>query len=342
MNDYSFEEVFEKCTGAGHFHLLLGNGFSQAWNRDIFSYNSIHANAKEQLARGNLSKCFEVLQTKDFEKVINALRYSELLAEVYGSDKSIAVAMKTDQTKLKEILIETLSKHHPDSPSSISESQYTAVRKFLGRFKNRYTLNYDLLLYWSLLHEVEGEPKFKIDDGFRSPDETDGSDYVTWDISNTNDQSVYYLHGALHLSESKTELKKCCWSRTGTKLIDQIRESLKADRYPLFVSEGSAEEKMSRIMKSAYLQRGLKSLSAIGGTLVVFGFALSENDSHILKYISKSKVQNICVSLYGDKNSDANKEIIKRSKGILGLNRKKAINCYFFDADTANVWGEKP
>lgn len=90
----------------------------------------------------------------------------------------------------------------------------------------------------------------KCDDGFRHPDGAENSEYVSWEIENSNEQNIHYLHGALHLFESEVELMKYTWSRTGTKLMDQINAALKNDFYPVIVAEGTSDQKMSRIMKS--------------------------------------------------------------------------------------------
>jgi len=160
---------------------------------------------------------------------------------------------------------------------------------------------------------------------------------VTWLIENTNRHNLYYLHVALHIFDAGSELKKYTWSKTGVPLIDQIRKALNRDYYPLIVAEGKREEKEIRISHSAYLQRGQKSLACIGGNLFIYGHSLAENDNHILRLITKSKITKLFVSIYGNQDTSENIEIIKKAHSLLkGSNR---IELLFYSAESAKVWG---
>lgn len=50
----------------------------------------------------------------------------------------------------------------------------------------------------------------------------------------------------------KGEIEKFSWRATGTPLIDQARNALKQNKYPLFASEGDHNKKFSRIMHNTY------------------------------------------------------------------------------------------
>jgi len=340
----TFAEAIASIPARDGKHLLLGNGFSQACRSDIFSYGSL----LEKADFSNLSKTakdsFNTLETTDFEVVIRTLRDSAKLVALYANDqKKLVSTLNGDAKKLKNLLVDTISKHHPANPSKLSDSEFSHGREFLRNFKNIYTLNYDLLLYWTLMHDLEGEKSFQkinFDDGFRHPDGEDESvTYVSWEVENSNKQNVYYLHGALHLFESDTELQKFTWTRTGVKLIDQINESLERESYPLIVAEGTSDQKMGRIMKSGYLQRGLKSLASIGGSLFVYGMSMSPNDEHILKRIEKSKISNLWIGVYGDPKAKSNKDMIARASALENMNGKKSpLSVKFYDAQSANVW----
>jgi hypothetical protein len=338
----SFTQAIAQADGKKR--LLLGNGFSQSCRKNIFSYGSLFNKADFSSLSGNAKKAFDALKTTNFEEVIKALRDSAKLTKVYAaSNKSLADKMKSDSEGLKKILVDTIAKNHPLQPNEISNEEFTECRSFLKNFDTIYTLNYDLLLYWTLMHVTGFEDKkdlIKCDDGFRHPDSADDeTEYVSWEIENSNDQNIHYLHGALHLFESEVELMKYTWSRTGTKLMDKINAALKKDFYPVIVAEGTSDQKMSRIMKSAYLQRGLKSLASTTGSLFVFGMALHENDEHILKRIRKGKVSELYVGIYGDPESAANKALKKNAQKLSAeRSSKKPLDVKFYDASTANVW----
>lgn len=347
MNLLSYKDALIQSSNSKR-KLLLGNGFSIACRSDIFRYDTLYEQASPSF-NSNIKNAFSSLNTKDFELVMKALKNASLLVEVYNpANTTLIKKLKEDADTLKTILVQTIAKTHPERPSDITIDEYRTCRYFLKDFECIYTLNYDLLLYWTLMSSDENSLEdFKLvcDDGCRTPD-SGKEDYVTWSIENTNSQNVHYLHGALHLFDAGTELKKYTWINTGVKLIDQIRNALDKDVYPLFVSEGTADEKEEKINHSSYLSRGLRSIANIGGSLFIYGHSLAENDNHILDLIPKSNVETLYVSIYGDPASVSNSNIIfkannmavSRQNLILKKKKKKPLNLEFFDAATAKIW----
>lgn len=246
--------------------------------------------------------------------------------------------LREDANSLKNVLVQAIAGNHPDHPDAVTEIQYKACRQFLGHFETMYTVNYDLLLYWTLMRK-EHPPEIKCDDGFRQPD--DGpQDYVTWEPDNIKQQNVHYLHGALHIFDSPTEVQKYTWANTGVRLIVQIRDALERDLYPLFVSEGESAQKLEHINHSGFLSKASRSFVSIGGSLFIYGHSLDANDDHIIRLIPKSNVKQLFVSIYGDEKSEDNKRIIKRAMGLpLERRKKTSLDVYFYRSDSANVWG---
>jgi hypothetical protein len=185
----------------------------------------------------------------------------------------------------------------------------------------------------------ELEPELLADDGFRSPDEPD-TEYVTWEIGNTNRQNIHYLHGALHLFDAGHELKKYTWSRTGIALIDQIRSSLAQNLYPLIVAEGDNMKKKEKINHSNFLSRSYRSFGSITGSLFLHGHSLGDSDSHLVRIIERKRVSQLFVSLHGDPDSPHNRAIAQKVSLMPNLRSKKnPLSYYFYDAASANVWG---
>ena len=346
MKLLSFGKAMEQTDGVGKRHLMLGNGFSIALKPGIFTYTALFDQAEKA---GNIldriGATFKALQTTDFETVIRVLRDSAAVVPSYLEDQSIrsgtAALLREDADAVRELLARTVSESHPERPSDVTENQYKACRHFLSNFDgNIYTLNYDLLLYWTFMQALE--PKVRADDGFRTPDDG-GEEYVTWDIEKSNDQNIFYLHGALHIHDAGYELRKYTWVNTGVRLIQQIRSALNDDRFPLIVSEGRSHEKMTKISHSNYLSRCYRSFAKIGGSLIIYGHSLAENDDHILKLIPKSKVKKVLVGLYGDAKSPGNKQIIRRAEKFPAERRHSTkLDVLFFDVSTADVWGDSP
>lgn len=331
-------------------HVLLGNGFSIDWKKDVFKYDALMQRANFSSLKVNSTSLFELLKTKDFEIVIDALRKASMLSKLYIlTDVSLSSRFAADADELKKILASTIADNHPDIPSEITSSEYTYCRNFLVNFSSIYTLNYDLLLYWVLMHD-EGGLDIKHDDGFRDSDDED-ADYVVWDNGNSHGQNIHYLHGALHLFDGGTELKKFTWNKTGIKLIDQIRDALSVNLFPLIVTEGTSEEKLTKINHSGYLHKAKRSFSEIGGSLFIHGHSLADNDDHIISLIPETKINKIFISTMSDLESDSNKDkllkiqvlldkrkdIIKQARSGRKIKRQE-IEVYFYKADSAHVW----
>ena len=320
-------------------HVLLGNGFSLALSRDLFSYGSLFEIADFKNVATSARDVFEVLGTTDFEVVMRALQQAAAVIPTYApGTTAIADSMVEDALSLREILVQAIAGNHPSRPGDVAAHQYSACRTFLSKFKKIYTLNYDLLLYWAMMQK-EVAPDWSADDGFRTP-EYGESDYVTWEINQTNRQSIFYMHGALHLFDAGSELQKYTWVNTGVPLIDQIRRALDDEKYPLYVAEGESEDKLIRIKHSDYLSRCFRSFAGIGGTLFVHGHSLADSDDHITRLIGKSRVKQLFVSLFGDPTSDANRGIVaKANRFQSNADGTRVITVNYYDAESANVWG---
>ena len=344
MKLLSFDQALKASQGGGKRHLLLGNGFSIALKPKIFTYTALFDQAKKKgLLTEEVAALFAALMTTDFEVVIKALRDAAIVSEVYLHDaktkRELPAKLRKDADAVREVLAKTISDSHPERPHDVTPEQYAYCRRFLSHFDDIYTLNYDLLLYWTSMQDLE--PDILHDDGFRTPD--DGpTDYVTWDIEKTNNQNIHYLHWALHIFDAGIELQKYTWCNTRVALIEQIREALAANKFPLIVAEGRSDEKLERIVHSNYLSRSFRSFSAIGGSLFIYGHSLADNDEHILRLIEKNKVSVLYVGVYGDPNSDSNKRIIKRAKEFPTTRPpKRPLKVEFFDSTTARVWDGK-
>jgi len=335
-----FADVQDRLARDGtQAHLLVGNGFSRALRNDIFSYDALFNRADFGRLPDTARAAFTAIGTTDFEFVMRTLRSAASLLEVYlPNDLALRQQLLADANALRELLAATIAANHPEGPFEIDDEAYAACRKFLGPFRNIYTLNYDLLLYWTLMHD-ESEPHVKCDDGFRTPQDGE-AEYVTWEVEQSDAQNIHYLHGALHVFDAKTTIQKFTWSNTGTRLIEQIRAALAQDKYPLIVAEGESERKLERILHSNYLSRSYRSFSKIAGSLVVFGHSMHPNDEHIIHLIDSGKTRLIFVGLHGDPGSAVNQRIVARMN-IAQATRpsRRPLDVYFFDSATATVWG---
>ena len=220
----------------------------------------------------------------------------------------------------------------------ISDDEYNACRTFLANFNTIYSLNYDLLLYWAQMHTSEGETPGS-DDGFRKPEDDFEAEYVTWEPHQSHGQNTWFLHGALHVFDTGNEIQKYTWINTGVRLIEQIRDALQRDYFPLFVAEGTSREKQARIRHSDYLAKAYRSFSEITGALFVYGHSLAKNDEHFLRRIEKGKVKHLYVGIFGDSSTPNNRKIISRAKRMKDERGFRIpLEVSFFDSDSAHVW----
>jgi len=346
---YSFTDALDAGKEIeGHRHLLLGNGFSIACRPDSFDYGKLFDEADFKALSIEASSLFALFGTADFERTIEALRVSADVIGLYGSTpRDLIDLLDSDADALKEALAEVLARKHPDNVGAIEDREYASARQFLAHFDGRiYTVNYDLLLYWTLLQDAG--PPVRNDDGFRADPDDEDAEWVVWDGYEGHGQRVFHLHGGLHLYDAGSQLKKITWVRTGIPLVDQIRGALAENVYPHVVTEGSSEQKLARVEHSPYLHRGLKSLNSCGGSLFVFGHSLAENDEHVLARIENSKIESVFVSLHGDPDSTENRTIRHRAELMIEhravheqpkpKGRRRLLEVSFYDAESAAIW----
>lgn len=350
----SFQDALEDSAQFSKKHLLLGNGFSIACRPDIFHYGSLFDQA-DFSSVPNAERLFAALGTQDFEVAIRALESGATVLDVYDeSQAGLTSTIRADAAALKDLLVQTVAQNHPDIPMDIPDDKFWACRRFLSNFlsgRNNghvFTLNYDLLLYWTLMHEDMpfGDPlQMDTNDGFGNVEDDPDTDYVVWQgETGAHSASVHFLHGALHLFDAGYELQKYTWIRKQQRLVDQARAAINDNKFPLFVSEGTSRQKFSKVRHNAYLYQGLKVLTSNASQgrhcFFVYGHSLADNDDHILRRLGRGTFPKLYVSLYGEPGTDANKSIISKANRLAALrNERKPLDVVYFDAESAQVWG---
>jgi len=335
-------------------HLLLGNGFSIACRADIFHYGSLFAQA-DFSAAPEMPAVFAALDTQDFEAAIRALENAAKILPAYlPAGAGVQAKMLAHAAILKEVLVQTIAGNHPHIPSDIPDQKFWACRRFLAHFLEGpksgcvFTLNYDLLLYWTLMHEDMpfGKPiDLATNDGFGNDEDAPDADYVVWQgETNAHSACVMFLHGALHLFDAGKDLLKYTWVRKGVPLIDQARDALANNAFPLFVAEGTSAQKKAKIRHNAYLYQGFKQFTANAHQgrhcIFVFGHSLAENDDHILNRIGRGRCAKLYVGIYGNPAEKWNQTIMQRAQALAAMRGDKwPLQVAFYDAATAKVWG---
>lgn len=306
--------------------LLLGNGFSVAQTEGNFSYANL------------LSKCgleneaptrrvFAELDTVDFEEVIKSLEQAALVAIAYNK-QDFSERLTTNAQQVREALITAIHEVHPDNFASIPPHEIESCSNFLRKFKEIYTLNYDLLLYWVSLHSGSFSDGFGLGEesqGFRGPFKEEAH------------CSIYNVHGGLHLfvSRDRNVEKRVAGAEN---LIEEISSTIRMQkRLPLFVAEGSTVQKLNKIRSVPYLKYCYERLFDIAGALFIFGHSIGDKDRHIYDAIFSSDIKSLYFCVF---NPTANLQGIKEQLAPF-KERNKKIKVHYVDASNMNIWGKR-
>lgn len=228
-------------------HLLMGNGFSIAYDHKIFSYNALYDFLTE-LNNPVLSKLFEVINTKNFELIMRQLDNFIEISSVLSNDKELTTKLIEANKLLQNSLIVAIGKLHPEHVFNIPDEKSVSCFSFISDFLENegmvFSTNYDLLLYWVLMRN---ESK-KAVDGFGrellNPDEVKYGAEQDWsDLywgKYKEEQSVFYLHGTLPIFDNGVDIEKEVY-RNQAYLLTNIKERLNKKEYPIFVTAGSGK-----------------------------------------------------------------------------------------------------
>ena len=130
-----------------------------------------------------------------------------------------------------------------------------------------------------------------------------------FDVSNTSlyDRCcrVLFLHGALHLfidAAGNTRKRQ----NDGIYNILELFRLARGQRRttPLFVTEGSSEQKLRSIQQSDNLTFALREFEANEKPLVVIGQSLSEEDKHLIEAIQKYGKRQVAIGIYSNDSDE--------------------------------------
>jgi hypothetical protein len=181
-------------------------------------------------------------------------------------------------------LIASINEVHPRYADVSREDIHSISQQFLTQFKDIYSLSYDLILYKIIMdayNEWEQNTKLTFLQDYCWGRRDTGSRYREWmDYqSRDNHNSVYYIHGNLALFNNNYHVVKRIRDdndprEAGVELIELIARSINKGNFPLFVSEGTMEEKKRRIISNKYLNFCFNKLGSARKPLMIFGLAL--------------------------------------------------------------------
>ncbi len=341
----SYEEVINALAKKRRqVHLLLGNGFSMAYDPKIFSYNALY-DFVAALGDPTLSNLFDTIKTKNFELVMGQLGLFIALLDAFDSKEGLQDRVKQASERLKQSLLDAVRGLHPEHVFKMPEERVASCATFLDSFLKTggsvFTTNYDLLLYWVLLrgevpHHIDGFGRELLNPVEAKQGEDQEWSELRWGPNQAR-QNIHYLHGALPLFDTGLDVIK--EEYTGDAfLLQNIAARLEEGQYPVFVTAGDGDEKLARIRHNRYLSFCYDQLCKIEGSLVSFGFNFGNYDLHIIDAINKAakhgsnhpeRLWSVYIGVYSA--DDAAR--------IASIEHRFHCKVNTFDAKTVGVWG---
>lgn len=320
----TFTEALGETEGKDR-SLLTGNGFSIAQTNGSFSYSNLLVESDIPEA-SPLRSLFSRLNTVDFEHIIQSVEHAKLVADTYGhADFSDRLA--EDSERVRRSLIAAIHKVHPASFAALRTSSLDSCATFLKSFREVYTLNYDLLLYWVNLHGkiyADGFGLGEKNGNFLGPFNEEAHCHI------------YNIHGGLHLFLTPTRQVEKLVATSG-KLLDEIDDEIQKNmRLPIFVAEGSTQEKLNKIRSVPYLDYCYKKLNSLRGSIFLVGHSASERDAHIYDALFASDLESIYFCVH---NPFENLEQVRQRLSTY-RSLKKEITVKFVDGGTLNIWDD--
>lgn len=324
--------------------IILGNGASISISNN-FSYKNLLLKASE-IDNFPVS-IFNTLNTTNFESVIYQLdiaqKINKAITSISPQIEQLNQTISDTNITIRQSLIKTIQRIHPEyaflSFITSSEETITKLLNYLTQFEYIINLNYDLLVYYILLHQTN-----KFTDYFL-PDST-ANNKLTFneEISWLTDQvKLYYPHGNIVLGINNIGEEEKITYHPPTTLLQTIlnRWSNDTNFYPLFICEGSSTEKIKSISRSYYLNYIYRNiLPKLPENIICYGWSLSENDEHIIKQILKDPQKNhkllISIRKGNKSNFQVETECINIKNRINNINNNTEI--HFFDSSDEGCW----
>ncbi|EPG7576388.1 DUF4917 family protein [Providencia rettgeri] len=320
------ERNFTDCT------LLIGNGASMAID-SRFGYGSLIEHAKKyELMKEDVNSLFDFFETYDFELILR------LVWQSTNINKALSIhdyKTKHAYKHVRHCLIDTVRSIHPEF-QEVSD-QIPQLYNFIKKFKTVLSLNYDLILYWAVMYGQSQRDNHEVKDCFVSGKFDEDWRRFREPLRPTNNTTlVFYPHGSLILCRDRIESEyKIITRRDSINLLESILVEWNSEKYvPIFVSEGTTEQKVNSIKNSNYLNTVYREvLTSIGRKLVIYGWNIGEHDMHILHRIAQSGVKEVAISVY--KNDHA---YCYRIKQIVEEKLGRDVCVCFFDSLSSNCW----
>lgn len=335
--------------------LILGNGASIAVSGN-FAYDSLYEKACElNLIDDRLRQIFSNFKTTNFETVLHKLLQAKIITESLSINSN---QITNAYENCRSSLIKIIQNIHPKY-DSIDSNQFVNISNFLKNFKTVISLNYDLILYWSMFHgnqlindnqhnQTRSGNRFK--DCFSNSSNGDKLFNLDLDLlrqphgNRRGSTLIFYLHGNLtladYINKTSEELEVKITS-PGTGHLQAVYNKWKSNYYsPLFVCEGDTNRKLASIKKSIYLNTIYNDVfNDLGNAIAIYGWNMNDQDNHVLEQLGaayeKNKFKKVAISVYKNGHEqDFIKRVFKKVHKIID----NQFQIDFYDSASLNCW----
>lgn len=290
------DRIYQWSDIAGDFTdgLVLGNGASIAIS-SRFTYSSLREEAEHRhLITPDVRRVFDDLATSDFELVLRVLWHASRVNQAFAIDeRRTADAYRA----VKGALIDVVRAVHPTYAEV--EPHLAAATAFMGQFDTVIALSYDVLVYWAMLEgNRSSQNRFKdcwVSGEFRHDWRLMRQPFGT----NRHATLVFYPHGNVVLGADITGgERKIASDENAALLVTITNQWAREEVTPLFVSEGTSVQKRASIRRSPYLSTVFDDvLPAIGRSVVVHGWAMKDEDDHLLQKLCQRSPKRLAVAV---------------------------------------------
>ncbi|MCK4391808.1 DUF4917 family protein [Candidatus Bipolaricaulota bacterium] len=314
--------------------LVLGNGASIAFD-ERFAYNSLKDSAQEHgLISSDVQRVFDHLDTADFELVLRMLWHASKINQAL----EIPDARTTQAYEsVRDGLIEVVRTIHV--PYEEVRDRLVTAATFMSRFSTVISLCYDVLVYWAIMKANEDAPNRFKDCFVNGEFQQDWRRFREPYGANRRAALVVYPHGNLALAADLRGGEFKISTTSGNRLLDTVFDDWRTgERTPVFVSEGTSEQKRAAIRRSPYLSTVYEEiLLDLGESVVVIGWSISENDDHLLNQACGNGARRFAIAV--DRDAENLREfqamVHRKLEERLGRNRFELM---FFDRSSQGCW----
>lgn len=309
--------------------ILLGNGASIAVS-PRFAYGSLLEHAQQNgLLTEDVGRLFDFFDTQDFELILR------LVWQASNVNRSLQIP--DDRThaaylRVRDCLIEAVRAVHPEHGEV--QAHLPRMYQFLKSFDTVLSLNYDLLVYWTVTYGLNVQDDHAFKDCFlgNAMFDDDWQRFRRPFRERTN-TLVFYPHGSLALCRDAVEREFKIHTAEGG-LLEAILDEWRSERVvPLFVSEGTKPQKVASIQNSYYLSTVYREvLTSTRAVLTLFGWGLGEHDRHLLQRMRNTGIQRVAVSVFRNDQVYCNYayQTIRDDLGPVQID--------FFDCESPGCW----